>query len=183
VTAGRPGRPRARSADTDAGGTPTATVPLDDIDRQILAWLVRDGRARLRMLAAAVALSPSAISTRIHRLQQRGVLAGYQARLDPAALGRPVQAVVHIRLLATTSPADFERFVAGVPGVLDGWLVTGDVDYQLRLACRDLGELDRVVGDLRHRGGAEHTATNLLLRPIPGLDGGLLTQLHTGGEQ
>jgi Lrp/AsnC family leucine-responsive transcriptional regulator len=181
VTAGRRERP-GPAGDTDDGGTAGATV-MDETDRQILRWLVRDGQVRLRVLAATVALSPSAISTRIHRLRERGVLTGFQARLDPAALGRPVQIVVHVRLSPTTSPADFEQYLATVPGVLDAWLITGDADYQLRLAGHDLGELDRTLDELRSRGGAEHTASRLLLRPVPGLDGGLLTQFTTEGQQ
>jgi Lrp/AsnC family leucine-responsive transcriptional regulator len=182
VTASRPERPGSPGTDTDAHGT-TGAAAMDETDRQILRWLVRDGRVRLRVLAATVALSPSAVSTRIHRLQERGVVAGYEARLDPAALGRPVQAVVHVRLSPATRPADFERYLAFVPGVLDAWLVTGDADYQLRMASHDLGELDRTLGDLRSRGGAEHTVTRLLLRPVSGLDCGLLTQLNTEGQQ
>ena len=58
-----------------------------------------------------------------------------------------------------------------------------DETDRLRLAGHDLGELDRTLDELRGRGGAEHTVTRLLLRPVPGLDGGLRTQLNTEGQQ
>ena len=179
-------RLRRRAVDGSGPVTdPTAVVPVtvDETDRQILRWLVRDGRVRLRILAATVALSQSAVSARIHRLQDCGVVTGFQARLDLAALGRPVRAVVHARLRPETNQAGFERFLATLPGILDAWLVTGDTDYQIHLACRHVAELEAVLAELRDRGGAARTSTTLLLRPVPGLGGGLLDDLNVEGRR
>lgn len=147
---------------------------LDATDRLILAALVRDGRMRLRALAMTLRLGQSAVGVRLARLQRIGVLAGFGARLDATRLGRPMQALVRVRLQPGTDRSTFENRLRGTAGVLAVWQLTGDVDYEIRLACADLVELDAVVGCLRARGGAEYTSTCLLLREVPGFDSGSL---------
>ena len=82
---------------------------------------------------------------------------------------RPVQAIVHVRLAPAASRQGFEQYLRAMPAVLSAWQVAGDVDYELRLACRDIADLDAVLTALRRCGGAEGTSTGLVLREVPGL--------------
>ena len=82
---------------------------------------------------------------------------------------QPVQAIVHVRLAPAASRQRFEQYLQATPAVRSAWQVTGDVDYELRLACRDIADLDAVLTGLRHCGGAEGTSTGLVLREVPGL--------------
>ena len=66
---------------------------LDDVDRVLVRELVANGRATLSELAATARLSVSAVQSRVRRLESRGVVSGYSARIDPEALGTPAVGV------------------------------------------------------------------------------------------
>jgi Lrp/AsnC family leucine-responsive transcriptional regulator len=80
-----------------------------------------------------------------------------------------VQAIVRVRLVPSASRPDFERYLRTIPAVLSAWQVAGDVDYELRLACQDIADLDAVLTALRRCGSAEGPSTGLVLREVPGL--------------
>jgi len=89
-------------------------------------------------------------------------------RSASALVRRPVQAVVRVRLAPATSRQAFEQHLRTLACVLCAWQVAGEVDYELRVACSDIADLDAMLTDLR-RGGAEGTSTGLVLRGVPGL--------------
>lgn len=148
---------------------------LDDVDRCILRHLADDGRVRLRTLASSTGLSESAVSTRIHRLQANGMVVGYYARLDPTRLGRPIQAVVRLRVAADVRPSAFEDLLRSLPTVVDAWQLAGDADYEVRVACRDVPNLHATLAAL-HDGGATDRVTSLVLNQVPGLTGSRLVE-------
>jgi Lrp/AsnC ligand binding domain len=88
---------------------------------------------------------------------------------EPSYAGRPVQAIVRVRLVPSASRPDFERYLRTIPAVLSACQLAGDVDYELRLGCQDIADLDVVLTALRRCGGAEGTSTGLVLREVPGL--------------
>src|SRR5690606_9293877 len=94
----------------------TADLPLDRIDRRILAVLQADGRITNQALSEQVALSPSACLARVKRLERAGVIDGYMARLDPLKLGPSLIVFAEI-WLARHHPADFTAFEAAVAQV------------------------------------------------------------------
>ncbi|GII97007.1 Lrp/AsnC family transcriptional regulator [Sinosporangium siamense] len=158
---------RANNADTH--------FALDDIDRRILHALMLDGRTRNCDLAKGVQLGDSAVAARIRRLADSGVLQAIRAHLNPAALGRPVEAVVRVRLRHDVTNARFEEQLREVPAVVDALMLAGDVDAEVRLACRNLGDLEYTILLLR-RAGAEHTHTDLVTRSVGNLGTALLTE-------
>lgn len=83
---------------------PHPPAPLDEIDRILARELVADGRATLAHLAASAGLSVSAVQSRVRRLESRGVVTGYQARLNPEAVGHQLSAFVAITLSIPPSP-------------------------------------------------------------------------------
>jgi DNA-binding Lrp family transcriptional regulator len=110
------------------------------------------------------------VTARTHRARLAPARSpGLTPRPEPGTRGLPVQAIVHVRLGHATPREVFERHLRTDPAVLLAWQVAGDVDYELRLACRDIAHLDAVLTDLRHCGGAEGTSTGLVLREVPGL--------------
>ena len=113
---------------------------LDAIDERILRELSRDGRMANLALAARVGLSPSACSRRVAELERRGVIAGYRAVLDRAALGQGFLAYIAVGLSVHTKEAQerFERAVARAPEVRECHNVTGAVEYLLRIEAADL---------------------------------------------
>jgi Lrp/AsnC family leucine-responsive transcriptional regulator len=137
---------------------------MDEIDDRILSILATNGRASFATVGAEVGLSPHGAADRIRRLERDGVIGGYAARIDPAGLGRSLDAFIDIRLLPATDPEEFERRVARLESVREMAFLTGRFDYQLRVACRDADDLNHTVRAIRREAGAAGTETRIVLR-------------------
>ena len=113
---------------------------IDEKDHQILRELARDGRISNLDLAERVALSPSACLRRVQELERAGVIKGYRAVLDRAAVGGAFVAYVGIGLGEHTKASQeaFEKAIAQAPEVRECHNVTGTIEYLLRIECRDL---------------------------------------------
>lgn len=110
-------------------------------------------------------LSPTSAADRVRRLERDGVIDGYGVRVDPAALGRTVQAVVDVKL----GPGDVDEFEARLAQrdeVTFAAYVTGTADYSINVACEGADGLDRFVRWLRSEAGVASTETKLLLRVV-----------------
>jgi Lrp/AsnC family leucine-responsive transcriptional regulator len=113
---------------------------MDDIDRSILATLEKHGRISNEELAARVGLTPSPCLRRVRRLEQDGVIRGYQALVDPAAVGRGLRVFAGVRLIrhARADVVAFERAVIRLTEVVHTHHVTGNFDYLLQVEVADL---------------------------------------------
>ena len=138
-------------------------VVLDDVDRQILNRLVRNGRASYSSLGAEVGLTPHGAANRVRRLVEADVITGFSAQVNLGTVGRTVDAIVDVRLLAGTTPEEFESRVAQLHAIRELAFVTGRYDYPLRLACRDTDDLNGTVRTLREKNVAAHTETRIVL--------------------
>lgn len=139
---------------------------MDKIDREILEALRRDARISYKDLGQRVFLSANAVSERVRRLQERGIILGYEARVDWAALELPLVAFIDVKLSPGTTAEAFEASLHGIAGIVEVTLMTGSFDYMLRVACRDQEALVRLTETLRARGGLQETYTRLLLRSV-----------------
>lgn len=121
-------------------------MALDRIDIAILEALQADGRMSNATLAEKVGLSQSACSRRLDLLEKGGTIRGYHARLSNSALGHGMTAIVHISLSGQfeKSLAEFEAAIKHCPNVLSCHLMTGEYDYVLRIAARDLADYERI---------------------------------------
>ena len=120
---------------------------LDEIDARLLSILQTDAQVTSERLGAALNLSPSQAGRRRQRLESEGVIRGYVARLDPAAIGLAVQAFVQVQM-ATHAPdaaRSFARLIETRPEIIAAWTLTGEADYLLRVYCEDLGALNRLI--------------------------------------
>jgi len=117
-----------------------ATREFDRIDRKILEILQGDGRITNQELSERVALSPRACLERVRRLERDGIVSGYMAVVEPRKLGSLLTIVVEVTLKDQTqaSHARFEQRARSSAEVVECFLVSGQCDYVLRLACRDL---------------------------------------------
>ncbi|WP_374469972.1 Lrp/AsnC family transcriptional regulator [Phenylobacterium sp.] len=118
---------------------------LDDVDRTLLIALQANARATNAELAELACLSESACSRRVRALEQRGVIAGYAARIDPQAVGRGLTVFVSISLSSQSQPVleAFETAVRGAPEIVECHLMTGEADYLVRVAVADVADLER----------------------------------------
>ena len=113
---------------------------MDDIDRSILTTLEKHGRISNNELAERVGLSPSPCLRRVRRLEDTGVIRGYQALVDPAAVGRGLRVFAGVRLIrhAREDVLAFERAVIQLPEVVHTHHITGNYDYLLQVEVADL---------------------------------------------
>jgi Lrp/AsnC family leucine-responsive transcriptional regulator len=113
---------------------------MDEIDRRILNVLHDHGRIANAGLAAAVGLSPSPCLRRVRRLEDTGIIQGYRAVIDPAAIGRGLRVIVGVRLArhALNDVQAFERAVVDLPEVVETHHVTGNFDYLVHVEVADL---------------------------------------------
>jgi len=119
---------------------------LDTIDVAILRTLQEDGRISNANLAERVGLSASACSRRLDNLEKSGVIRGYHARLSNRALDYRMIAIVHISLSGQFEKtlSEFEAAVKRCPNVLVCYLMSGEYDYILRVAAKDLQDYERI---------------------------------------
>ena len=126
---------------------------MDRIDAKILDVLQRNGRISNQELAERVQLSPSPCLRRVRMLEERGVIRGYTAIVDPKAIGYPITVFVRITLarhdIATVE--EFERRVRDIDEIMDCWLMTGQRDYLLHVVATGLDGYERFVRDVIHR--------------------------------
>ena len=144
------------------------TGALDAIDLRILHAMQRDARISWRELGELVHLSPTSAADRVRRMERNGVIEGYTVRVDPAALGRTVRAVVDVSLGAGDQVDRFEERLAGRDEVTFAAYVTGTADYSIIVECEGADGLDRFVRWLRADAGVARTETKLLLRVVAG---------------
>ena len=146
---------------------------LDAIDLQILELLVENARLSTRAIAREIGMSPGAISERVARLERDGVITGYHATLDAAALGFQIVALIGLEVEhgKGTFSAMIDQLME-VPSVRKAQVVTGEWDLLLEVAVRDYDELREVLlGDIWSIPGFQRSQTMMLLevRDRPGL--------------
>jgi len=146
-----------------------AVTSLDRIDEQLVALLQRNARASNKDLAAAVGLAPSSCLERVRSLGERGVISGYHAEVDLAALGRGVEAMVAVRLRPHTRPLidRFVEHVLGLPETLEVFHVSGAEDFLLHVAVGGPHDLrDFVLDHLTARPEVGHVQTSLVFARV-----------------
>lgn len=136
---------------------------LDKKNRLILEALQHDARQSLAALGKRIGLSQPAISERVRKLEESGVITGYSARINLAAVGKKLQAVVRVR----TTHEHIQRYVAlfkSMPEVLDAVRVTGEDCFVVRCAFEVPEDLERVVDSLARHGSV--TTALVLSHPV-----------------
>jgi Lrp/AsnC family leucine-responsive transcriptional regulator len=146
-----------------------ASGEMDDVDRALLRALSRDGRVAAAALAPQVGLTRQAVTGRMERLRDEGVIGGYTARVSPEGQGLTVRAFLAITLL----PACSEKQEAHViellrrnPWVQECYRVTGDDYFQARVVAPGIPQIRQIVLDLRATNVVQSTRTTLALETL-----------------
>jgi DNA-binding Lrp family transcriptional regulator len=140
---------------------------IDRIDRQILSLLAKNARITNKDLATEVGLSQSACLERVRRLEDREVILGAHAEVDPAAFGIGVQALVSVQLRRHTRPAvaRFEKSALALPQVTALYHVTGRMDYLAHAVAQDMEHLrDFTLDAITSLPEVSRVETSLLFR-------------------
>ncbi len=141
---------------------------MEEIDRAIVAALIEDGRLSYTDLAEKVGLSVSAVHQRVRRLEQRGVIQGYGARVDPQSLGLPLTAFIAIRPLDPAAPDDAPERLAHLREIESCYSVAGDDFYLLKVRVASPVELERLLQQIRSAANVTTRTTVVLSTPYEG---------------
>ncbi len=141
---------------------------FDKIDIAILDELQRDGRLSNVELAERVGLSESACLRRVKGLDAKGVITHYAAHLDATGVGLPGTVFVRVSLSSQREEQllTFEDAVAHVPEVMECYLMSGDVDYIIRVVVKDAPDYERVHHILTSLPGVDRVHSSFALRTI-----------------
>src|SRR5690242_10405647 len=146
-------------------------VEIDDVDRRILTALHADARMSNSALADLVGIAPSTCHGRVRRLQELGVIRGFYADIDPAALGLTLQAMISVNL-QSNARGKIRNFIAHIrsrPQVMDVYFLAGADDFILHVAARDTDDLRAfVVENLNADADVAGTQTSLIFEHLRG---------------
>ena len=141
---------------------------MEETDRAILSALAGDGRQSYTDLAEKVGLSVSAVHQRVRRLEQRGVIKSYTARIDHEALGLPLTAFVAIRPIDPSQPDDAPERLADLPEIESCYSVAGDDFYLLLVRVASPADLERLLQEIRKAANVATRTTVVLSTPYEG---------------
>jgi DNA-binding Lrp family transcriptional regulator len=156
---------RSKQSRPPGVGVGNAARTVDRTDARILTELELDPRATVMALAQRLSLSRNTVQARLARMESDGVLRGFGARVDPAALGYPIAAIVTVvvrqQMLSEVSDA-----LAEVPEVLEVFGMTGPTDLLVRVVAPDADDLYRIAARILSMDGVDRTDTALVMRRL-----------------
>jgi Lrp/AsnC family leucine-responsive transcriptional regulator len=138
---------------------------VEDLDRHIVELLVSDGRMSYTDLGKATGLSTSAVHQRVRRLEQRGVIRGYAAIVDPESVGLPLTAFISVKPFDPSAPDDISERLADVPEIEACHSVAGDENYILKVRVGTPTELEHLLARVRSLAGVSTRTTVVLSTP------------------
>ncbi|HEY7484936.1 MAG TPA: AsnC family transcriptional regulator [Streptosporangiaceae bacterium] len=141
---------------------------MEEIDRRIIALLAQDGRMSFTDLARETGLSVSAVHQRVRRLQQRGIVQGFTARLDPEEIGLPLTAFVSIKPIDPAAPDDAPDRLAHLDAIEACHSVAGDESYILKVRVASPGALEELLQQIRAAANVATRTTVVLSTPYEG---------------
>ena len=140
---------------------------IDEIDRQILSILQQNARTSNAEIARQVDMAPSAVLERIRRLEARGVIQGYEARINPEALGLNLLAFVFVRSTDFDGEAKTAELLADIPEVLEAHHIAGEDCFLLKVRSPDAKTLGRLLRErIGSTGSIQSTRTTIVLETV-----------------
>jgi DNA-binding Lrp family transcriptional regulator len=125
------------------------TLQLDEVDKRIIASLVSDARASYAEIGAIVSLSAPAVKRRVDRLRSAGVIKGFTAVIDPAAVGWTTEAFVELFCTGRTTPTQIAVAAKRHPEVVGAYTISGRADALVHLRAADIAHLEQALERLR----------------------------------
>jgi DNA-binding Lrp family transcriptional regulator len=138
-------------------------LQIDDVDQRIIASLVADARASYADIGARVSLSAPAVKRRVDRLRAAGVIRGFTAVIDPAAVGWTTEAFVELFCAGRTTPAQIAVAVRRLPEVVGAYTVSGEADALVHLRAADIAHLEDALERLRAQPFVTSTRSTIVL--------------------
>lgn len=141
---------------------------MEETDAEILRLLAQDGRMSFTDLAKGTGLSVSAVHSRVRRLEQRGVIRGYRADVDPEALDLALTAFVSVKPIDPSAPDDAPERLSGIAAIEACHSVAGDESYILKVRVPSPTALELVLQEIRAAANVSTRTTVVLSTPYEG---------------
>jgi DNA-binding Lrp family transcriptional regulator len=138
-------------------------LQIDATDQQIIASLTADARASYAEIGAKVSLSAPAVKRRVDRLRAAGVIRGFTAIIDPAAVGWTTEAFVELFCTGRTTPAQIAAMARKDPAVVGAYTVSGEADAIVHLRAADIAHLEQALERLRAESFVTSTRSMIVL--------------------
>lgn len=141
-------------------------APLDTTDAKIVALLRENARRSFQDIGSRIGLSPPAVKRRLDRLEQRGIVRGYSAVVDPGQLGWPTVALVELYCEGGMSAAEVKAAVSQHPEVAAAYTVAGAASAVLLVRATDTRHLEQTLDRIREEDGVLRTQTSVVLSTL-----------------
>ncbi|MCZ7377753.1 MULTISPECIES: Lrp/AsnC family transcriptional regulator [Micromonospora] len=138
-------------------------MQIDAVDQRIIALLVADARASYADIGTRVSLSAPAVKRRVDRLRATGVIRGFTAVVDPAAVGWTTEAFVELFCAGRTTPAQIGVATRRHPEVVGAYTVSGEADALVHLRAADIAHLEAALERLRAESFVTSTRSTIVL--------------------
>jgi len=138
-------------------------LQIDGTDQQIIASLMADARASYAEIGAKVSLSAPAVKRRVDRLRAAGVIRGFTAIIDPAAVGWTTEAFVELFCTGRTTPTQIAAMAKKDPAVVGAYTVSGEADALVHLRAADIAHLEQALERLRAESFVTSTRSMIVL--------------------
>jgi DNA-binding Lrp family transcriptional regulator len=143
---------------------------LDSVDRALLEELQNDARQTNKALAEKVGVAPSTCLERVRELRARGVITGFAARVEPAAVGRPMEAILSLQQGSSQRQAteNLLEHTSSLPETVRVMALTGTTDFIVHVAVRDMDHLRDLIWGLIERKEVARIQSSLVLAKVEG---------------
>lgn len=137
---------------------------MDDLDKKALSELMAHGRITWAELASRMDLSSPAAADRVRRLEDKGIIKGYHAEIDPEKVGYGLTAFIFITLERPEHTDEFLHLIKEIPEIQECHHITGEDNYLVKVRCHGTRDLDRIITtELRGMHGVVKTKTVIVL--------------------
>ncbi len=139
---------------------------LDDINRKILSLLQKDGRMKRQDVAKEVGLSTPAVSERMNKLLERGIIQRYTAVVNPKAVQKEVTVFITIGVERANNNENFEQKIQNTPDILECHAITGVASHLLKVRVSDISALNDLINEIKQWKGVTSIESNVVLSTL-----------------
>ncbi|MEU7144520.1 Lrp/AsnC family transcriptional regulator [Nocardia sp. NPDC046473] len=139
---------------------------MDDIDRRILEYLLRQARASFQEIGSAVGLTAPAVKRRVDKMVASKQITGFTAMVNPAAMGWKTEAYVEVYYRDNISPAELRRTLEPIPQVVGVWTIAGEADALIHVMATDMAEIEVTVERIRENARVGRTRSSIVMSRI-----------------
>lgn len=136
---------------------------MDAVNREIIGYLLKDGRATYQEIGKKIGLSAPAIKRRVDQMVARKEIAGFTALIDPASLGWDTEAYVEISYTGNVPPSKLKRDLEQIPEVVGVWTVSGDADALVHIMASNMADIERTVERMRESANVDRTRSVIVM--------------------